>query len=194
MYVYILPYEHFINACVDTCLCVLLRYVCTPIYYQTQIFCFIFFVLKSNIIAIFIPSVHNRAQLSLVEIQLTLDIVEMFLSLEVIIQSWEVTPRNPELMEDEAQENEMEDTSILCLAHHHSVCEVIWQIQSVMEDEWVMMQRSGLKLAEKDQDKLQALFLFFLKQLSFLLVPHTLSSFIFYFPISRAKHFFFKLG
>lgn len=96
----------------------------TPIYYQTQIFCFIF-CLKEQYYSHFYTSNHNRAQLPLVEIQLTLDIVEMFLSLEVIIQSWEVMPRNLGLMEDVAQENEMEDISILYLAHHHSVCKVI---------------------------------------------------------------------
>lgn len=63
-----------------------------------------------------ISSNHNRAQLSLVEIKLTLEITEMYLSLEVIIQSWEVMPRSSGLMENKAQENGMEGIGLLCLS------------------------------------------------------------------------------
>lgn len=138
MYVHILLYEHFINAYVWIHVYVWYYDTCVHPYTIRHKFSASFFlVLKSNIIAMFIPSIHNRAQLSLVEIQLTLDIVEMFLSLEVITQSWEVMPRNPGLMEDVAQENEMGDISILYLAHHHSVCKVIWQIQPLSYGRWM---------------------------------------------------------
>lgn len=40
----------------------------------------------------------------------------MYLSLEVIIQSWEVMPRSSGLMENKAQENGMEGIGLLCLS------------------------------------------------------------------------------
>lgn len=43
------------------------------------------------------------------------------MSLEVIIQSWEVIPKSSGLMEDMTQEMERKDISVLCLSYHYSI-------------------------------------------------------------------------
>lgn len=50
----------------------------------------------------------------------------MFLSLEVIIQIWEVIPRISGLMEDKAEEIGMEASVFSAYPHHYSGYKIIW--------------------------------------------------------------------
>lgn len=73
----------------------------------------------------------------------------MYLSLEVIIQSWEVMPRSSGLMENKAQENGMEGIGLLCLSPL-----LFWPKDNLTNPFQPSSYERGLKLAEENQNKL----------------------------------------